>query len=176
MSKKINSISPSSGFTLLETLVVIVAIGILAAIAAPSWLAFIEARRLSTGQDQVYQAMRQAQSQAKKEKIAWQASFREQNGIVQWATHPVTTNPDDAQWNNLDKNIKLDAESTARLISGVRTVRFDFQGNAIPPLGRITLSSQQVGKLKRCVFISTILGAMRTGKERDSPENGKYCY
>jgi hypothetical protein len=58
----------------------------------------------------------------------------------------------------------------------VRRVPFDNLGTVKPPLGRITLSSKSGGKAKRCVFISTILGAMRTAQENPRPDDGKYCY
>ena len=167
----------TSGFTLLETLVVIFTIGILSAIAAPSWLGFIDVQRLNTSQSQVYSAMRQAQSQAKKEKLTWQASFRQQNGIVQWAVHPATVNPSVANWNNLDATVNLDAETTLQQSNNVRRIQFDDKGSVRqPPLGRITLSSKSGGKAKRCVFVSTILGAMRTSKEHSRTKDGKYCY
>ncbi|MFM6198294.1 MAG: prepilin-type cleavage/methylation domain-containing protein, partial [Dolichospermum sp.] len=38
-------------------------------------------------------------------------------------------------------------------------------GGVIPPLGKITLSSKSGGTGKRCVIVSTILGAMRTAKD-----------
>ncbi|MDB9372705.1 pilus assembly FimT family protein [Nodularia sphaerocarpa] len=158
----------SHGFTLLETLSVILMIGILSAIAAPTWLGFVQTQRLNTGQDQVYRAMRQAQSQAKKEQLTFQASFREQNGIVQWAVHPGTVNPSNANWNNLNSNICLDPQSTLQLSNGVRRIQFDYIGNVRqPPLGKITLSSNCGGQVKRCVIVSTILGAMRTAKDND---------
>ncbi|KAB8331878.1 type II secretion system protein [Scytonema tolypothrichoides VB-61278] len=167
----------NNGFTLLELLVSIVVIGILAVITVPSWLAFVDIQRLNTAQNEVYLAIRQAQSQATKNKLTWQVSFRKQNNIVQWAVHLATKNPADAIWNNLDPNVRLDAETTLQQSNGVGQIQFDERGNIRkPPLGRITLSTKSGGKAKRCVYISTILGAMRTGKEHDQPDENKYCY
>jgi prepilin-type N-terminal cleavage/methylation domain-containing protein len=75
MKNNILKNSSNSGFTLVEMLVVIFIIGILSAIAIPSWVSFVNTRRLSVAQDEVYRAMRQAQSQAKKQKLTWQVSF-----------------------------------------------------------------------------------------------------
>ena len=167
----------SSGFTLPETLVVVLLIGILATLGIPNWLAFVDTQRLKTAQNEVHLAMRQAQRQATKEKLTWQASFREQNCIVQWAVHPATVNPSSANWNNLDANVRLDAETTLQISNGVRQIKFDYRGNIISLPRSITISSKYGGKAKRCVYISTMLGAMRTAKEHATTNNeGDYCY
>lgn len=167
----------SDGFTLIEILIVIFIIGILSAIAVPSWLAFVNTYRLNAAQNQVYLAIREAQSNAKRDKVTWQASFREMDEVVQWAVHPITLEPAKASWNDLDSHIRLDPESTLQLSDGVRQIKFDYRGNVRkPPFGRITLSTKDGGSAKRCVFVSTILGAMRTAKEHRKPKDGKYCY
>jgi prepilin-type N-terminal cleavage/methylation domain-containing protein len=177
ISKKVSSFQSNSGFTLLENLIVLMLIGILAAVLAPSWMSFINTRRLNTAQSQVYQAIREAQSQAKKEKLTWQISLREQNSILQLAVHPKTLEPTNAIWNSLDASVRLDAETTLQESQGIKNIQFDYLGAVTkPPLGRITISSKYGGKAKRCVFVSTILGALRTAKENPTAENGKYCY
>ncbi|MEM7726659.1 MAG: prepilin-type N-terminal cleavage/methylation domain-containing protein [Cyanobacteria bacterium P01_A01_bin.45] len=177
MGKNLPDNFSDSGFTLLEVLTVIIIVSILTAIAVPSWLNFVTIRRLSVAQDEIYQAMRKARSQAEKNKFTWQASFREKDGILQWSIHSAAINPNDAIWNNLDSDIRLDTETTLQESQGIRRIQFDFQGNVRkPPLGRISISTKYGGKAKRCVYVSTILGAMRKAKNRENPKNGDFCY
>jgi Tfp pilus assembly protein FimT len=113
----------TAGFTIIELSIILFMLGIFSAIAAPNWLAFINNNHLRTSQDRIYWAIRIAQSNAKRDKISWQASFREQNGIVQWAVHPAHISPNqitetisdeltESKWHRFAQKIKIDTSNT----------------------------------------------------------------
>ncbi|KJH72238.1 pilus assembly FimT family protein [Aliterella atlantica] len=178
MQNDFSKSSSDKGFTLIEVIVTIIIVGILSAIVAPSWLNFVEVRRLNIAQDQIYRSVREAQSQAKKEKLPWRISIREKDQIVQWAVHPASLSLEKATWNDLNNNIRIDPEpeTTGQNQDGLWQTQFDYRGN-VNLLKQVTLSSKNNNKAKRCVVISTLLGAVRTAKERPTANNeGKYCY
>ncbi|AKG24762.1 methylase [Calothrix sp. 336/3] len=195
------------GFTLTETLIVVFILGILSAIAAPSWLGFIQQQRLNSAQDKIYLGMRQAQSEAKKRKLSWQFTIRENNQRVQWIVHQADNNkflPDSVlnnqnQWHNLDSNIYIDTEKNSKNdyettlrkhpSQNIWRVVYNYHGcpiynvgdecinTSLQALGQITLYSDRDDVTRRCVYVSTILGAMRTGKNQSKANSSdKYCY
>ncbi|MCU0537294.1 MAG: prepilin-type N-terminal cleavage/methylation domain-containing protein [Hydrococcus sp. Prado102] len=179
----------SQGFTLLELIIISTIVGVLAAIAAPNWLGFFNRQQLNTANNQVYQAMRQAQSRAMQERETWQASFREQNNVVQWAVHRASLASGEIAWNSFPNSIKLDRESNLPKVQGIFRVRFNYKGcpvynpndtctnTTIRTKGRLTLSSLNGSDAKRCVIVSTLIGALRTSQEQATPdENNRFCY
>ena len=184
-----------TGFTLLEAMAVLALIGITSAIAAPSWLNFLEGSRLTTSRDQLYSAIRQTQVNAQRRGVPWQFSLRERNDFVEWAMHPRSVEPNAAQWESLDpSSVRIDEEETDFAQSGnVYYVYFDEDGHVKPweteassdddtgldeeKTFPLTLSSRQAPTLKRCLIVSTILGAMRKSKEQPVPNtDGDTCY
>src|SRR4028118_1231705 len=86
------------GFTILELIVIVLVLGILSAIAAPSWLAFINRQRVRTVNDRVLQTLRSAQSEAKRTKRDVTVTFKYDpnppaNPVADPPTVTIDTNP-----------------------------------------------------------------------------------
>ncbi len=133
--------TPAAGFTMIEILIILLIVGIFSAIVAPSWLMFINNQRLKVSLDRAYSAMELAQSNAKRDKISWQASFKEVGENVQIAVHQADITPAQVpanQWKNLEPQIKIDtAETTVLQVNEnneqkengkIRRVMFNFRG------------------------------------------------
>ncbi|MBO9999146.1 MAG: type II secretion system protein [Cyanobacteria bacterium SID2] len=160
----------SSGFTLVEGLVVITILGILTAIAAPSWLAFVNQQRLAEANEKIYLTMRDAQTRAIANKNIWQASFREIDGRIQAAVHPANENP--SFWDSLSPSVRFDTVNTSlRESGGLHYIRFNDRGRIHGQLGRVTLVTQHGGEAKRCTIASTLLGVVRKARDRQCNRN-----
>ncbi len=173
------------GYTLIEVLVVIAIVGILSAIAAPSWLAFTNRQRLNASHSSAYTAIRSAQSNAKRDKLMWQVSFRNTPDTAQWVVHPTPPSGmtaaywDNLPWQNFDANVRIvdDTEPQPRTTltklsavpePDVYRAQFNAKGepNGLGEMGRITLTTRNGGR-KVCVIISTLLGKLRSESDTD---------
>jgi prepilin-type N-terminal cleavage/methylation domain-containing protein len=180
------------GFTLLEQLVVVTIIGTMAAIGIPSFLKFWQVRQVAVAQDRVLSVLRQAQRRSTLQHLGQQASFRQQGQRVEWAIHPKTVKPDQlppSLWQQLPDGVVLDDDTlpavvgsvatkgtTARKVKDTYVVQFDDYGEVNGQLGRVTLAATTDEQVKRCVVVSTLLGAMRTGEGHSKPKDGRTCY
>jgi len=167
---KSNNCNSSYGYTLLEVLIVVLMVGILSAIAAPSWLGFLEKRHLKTAQEQIQRATSEAISRAKKDKLLWQVSFRESNNRLQYMIHPGSIIPPNAIWQSFTEHIQIDKASTTFYLdskSKIWRVQYNYQGNTNGRLGKITLRLSSGSKARRCVLASTLIGNTRLAGDKD---------
>jgi len=187
----------SSGFTLAETLAVIILVGVIASLAVPNFFKFIANYTLKSSANDLYQAVSRAQAYSVQRRENWQFSLRTSNGVLQYAVHRATldpnTNATSIQWNSLPSNINLNSETNlSQPTSGIYQVCFSDQGLPSTPSGspqsctypasfndpqQITLGISGLAQYRRCIIISTLLGALTTGQEQATPNsNGKSCY
>lgn len=192
---------------MLEVLVVLLILGILSAVVVPTWQAFINHYHLTRSIERAHWAMRTAQSNGKRDKKGWQASFRQLGDVVQLAVHSADIPPAKVpahEWKDLGAKVKIDTaasqtsllkvnpvtnQETTSTINTVRRIIFNHRGcpvykegdecgqTSLEALGTLTFIHPQLGKRKRCVIVSTILGATRISQEQPKPNsNGRYCY
>ncbi|MEA5575422.1 type II secretion system protein [Anabaena sp. UHCC 0451] len=149
-----NVFNDNQGFTILEALIVVVFIGILGAMAGPSYFAWSQRRTVESAITNIEGAIKEAQRQAI-------SRSRTCNVTLDTATPRVrstTTNVNCLLTGDRTlSNVSLAASATA--------VDFDYLGNSSMSITVVVAPTANASSdnFRKCLVLSTPLGLIRTG-------------
>ena len=172
------------GFSLLEQIIILVIVGIMAAIAAPGWNSFVQTRELNVAQEQVQAGIKQAQHLAKMQRIPYNFVIHDNAGRVEWGISPENRSP--IEWKSAAPLIRIDDKQTTFRKNTKLNQWFlvlDDDGALSGQLGRVTMcvkslqNASDCTPLQKCVIMSTLLGATRPGEWHGKKQDNKFnCY
>jgi len=180
-----NARKNSQGFTLIEMLVIVAVIGIVAAISAPSFLAYLNRAKVRDAQTRVEGALKEAQREAMRKS-------KNCTVVVPAGTSVTLTSPTE----DLNSNGVLDAgedlnsneilDTNNCLITGNRSldgisirrstspITFNFRGgiDSGAPKTIVFALPSDTATQQECLVIAPGIGLMRTGNYADNDTSG----
>lgn len=175
----------AAGFTLIEVLAVVIIAGILAGIAAPGWLAFLNRQRVSAVESELIQALKNAQQDAIQRRLTLPVQINDGaatptitvNGLAQ-TLGDSADNPGSIQ---LRSYVVADGDQD----DDFDTIVFDYRG--MPSIGTspadgtlidpvdassdalpfvISIRSGNAGS-QQCVIVANLLGSLKTANDAE---------
>jgi len=169
----------ASGFTLIEVLVVVVMVGIIGAIAAPSWQSFLDRQRMNAARSDLMGVLKNAQedAQARQQRkqveflpatestplsVVVRSSFLSSDGVISYASSPGIT----TVLGNGEVSSKFQILASTPIV-------FDHDGQvdvATPYVIKIINSDSPTpqdgqSSLQSCVVVTTLLGGLKAAND-----------
>lgn len=176
----------TKGFTLIEMLVVIVMVGVVAAIAAPSWQGFLDRQRMNAVRNDLMSLLRNAQDEAQARQQSKQVVFPTTTSIT-----PLTVTVKNSDLNSISSTSFAGSSGVPTVLGDGKMgnkfhivapapIVFDYNGRvsvatpyAIPYAIKIVDSQAPTpptgqSPTQSCVIVTTLLGGLK-------PANNSLC-
>jgi prepilin-type N-terminal cleavage/methylation domain-containing protein len=153
----------NQGFTLIEVLITIMVTGILAAIAAPSFLSWLNSKRIDDVAAQLEGAIKEAQKEAIKQSKPCTVNLGTTVSAVVTGTSNSCLTTGSRDLSKLGVKILSNNNSGIALsYSGGDTIDFSFKGTTTTDKVIVVRQADNSGK-PRCLIITSGLGLSRSG-------------
>lgn len=139
------------GFTLIELPIIVAVIAILLAIAAPSFLAFLNRAKIVDAIGKVQGALKEAQTEAIRKSKSCSVALKTADGKL---SSPCLVTGDRV----LPEGVSM----VTNVPGGSPEIRFSFRGNTTSS-GKVVVYMEDGSDSKKCLVISNGVGIMRTG-------------
>ncbi|NET01181.1 MAG: pilin [Sphaerospermopsis sp. SIO1G1] len=152
-----NVLKDNQGFTIVELLTIVVIVGILGALAGPSFLAWNQRKQADAAISSLEGAIKEAQRKAMSKSRTCNIAFD-------------TTNPNEPKITSADNCLPTGNRTVENvfLASSNTTMSFNHLGETTTAV-TVTVTHQGNPNLQRCLVVSTPLGLIGKG---ENPNNG----